>query len=183
MLFKVLLSFFNFRPYEMCTKKCETKEMCINSGNVDVRGKCEIWWIRVLKVSSEKSFVSVSDNNNYYNGSMISDRTDENSDPHCLNMNCLDENIYKFFHLRFVLFGPAGKVELYWHLNFRFLNSEPLMILSIVELALFRMASISVVSKNIFLNWFGYNKSSLTLMLTGSQSSNSSRFSSLVKFR
>ena len=55
MLFKVLLSFFNFRPYEMCTKKCETKEMCINSGNVDARGKCEIWWIRVLQVSSEKS--------------------------------------------------------------------------------------------------------------------------------
>ena len=81
--------------------------------------------------------MSVSDNNNYYNGSMISDRTEENSDPHCLNMNCLDENFYKFFHLRFVLFGPAGKVELYWHLNFRFLNSEPLMILSIVELALF----------------------------------------------
>ena len=152
--------------------------MCINGGNVDSRGKCEICWIRVLQVSSEKSCVSVSDNNNYYNGSMISDRTEENSDPHCL-----DENFSKFFHLRFVLFGPAGKVSLYWHLNFRFLNSEPFMILSIEVIALFRMASISVVSKNIFRNWFGYNKSSLTVILMGSQSFNSSRFSPLVKFR
>ena len=72
--------------------------------------------------------MSVSDNNNYYNESMISDRTEKNSDPHCL-----DENFYKFFHLRFVLFGPAGKVSLYWHLNFRSLNSEPFMILSIAE--------------------------------------------------
>ena len=162
----------------MCTKKCETKEMCINGGNVDARGKCEIWWIRVLQVSSEKSCVLVSNNNNYYNGSMISDRTEENSDPHCL-----DENFSKFFHLRFVLFGPAGKVSLYWHLNLRILNSEPFMILSIAVKALFRMASISVVSKNIFLNWFGYNKSSLTVILMGSQSFNSSRFSPLVKFR